>query len=152
MLKMQFRLEEVNFADGDELATVQGTAQVDNALLRLLHPNLSTEDAIANMKQRWLSVYGFSSWYYNKVVDTESGKIVGFSRWGMPPDLREKLPPVTGIPEGTEVPPRQKPTTLDFEMAGRYGQQNMEIQEKHVGEETSICMYEREALRETPLM
>lgn len=141
---MPFRLEEVDFTDGDELATVQGTAQADNALLRLLHPNLSTADAIANIKQRWLSVYGFSSWYYKKAVDTESGKIVGFSRWTMSDNYREMLPPVKGIPEGTEVPPRQKPTTLDFEMAGKYGQQSMEIQDKHLGEQPMICMYTRE--------
>lgn len=93
---MKLRLDEVDFADGDELATVQATADADNVLIQALHPGLSLGETIAAAKERWASVYGFPSWYYKKVVDVDTGKIVAYARWGVDDKQRKDLPPVTG--------------------------------------------------------
>lgn len=94
---MPLRLEEVDFADGSELALVQTVAQAEDELIRALHPGLTFDAALAATRARWPSVYGFGSWHYKKVVDVETGKIVSFSRWATDEEFRRHLPPLTGI-------------------------------------------------------
>lgn len=160
---MQLKLDNVDFADGDELAAVQAAADADNALVQALHPGLSLDEAVAAAKERWASVYGFSSWCYKKVVDADTGKIVAYARWGVDEEYRKDLPPVTGmlsihhplptssifeytltdgyvgIPEGMAIPPRQKPASLNFELAGQIGQQSEPIAEKALHGRPSLC-------------
>ena len=95
---MQLRLREVDFADGDELALVQTRAQADDMLIKSLHPGLGFDDVLAATKERWPSVYGFGPWHYKMVVDVDTGKAVGFSRWIVAEKYRASVPGITGRP------------------------------------------------------
>lgn len=93
---MKLRLQEVDFADGNDLALVQTRAQADDKLIKSLHPGLSFDDALTATKERWPSIYGFGPWHYKKAVDVDTGKAVGLSRWIIDEKYRALVPGITG--------------------------------------------------------
>lgn len=157
---MKLELQEVDFADGGELAAMQAIASASDNLLRALHPGLSFDAAVAASEARWLSVYGFEPWHHKKVVEADTGKIVAFSRWMVEEAQLPLLPPRTGqssspascivpdddlnasvgIPPGTVVPPRQRPATLDLDLAMRFGEQAGAVFDRCVQERPNMSM------------
>lgn len=157
---MKLKLQEVDFADGGELAVVLTIASSSDNLLQALHPGLSFDAAVAASEARWLSVYGFEPWHHKKVVDADTGKIVAVSRWMveeaqfpfLPPRTGQSSSPVpgiasdsdsnapTGIPPGTVVPPRQRPATLDLDLAMRFGEQAGAVFDRCVQERPNMSM------------
>lgn len=103
---MPLELDHVDFADGDELAVVQVTANAESALAKAFHPGLSFEASLASTKERWPSVYGFGPWYTTKVVDSDTGKAVSVMRCMMDPELKKHLPALTGMPLAPETAPK----------------------------------------------
>lgn len=93
---MKLALQDVDFADGDDLAVIRALAVADDQLDKAFHPNVSYEDGVAASKARWLSLYGFQPFYHQKVVDLDTGKTVAFSRWMVEEPQFPFLPPRTG--------------------------------------------------------
>lgn len=94
---MRLQLQEVEYADGAELAVIQATNSSGDELMKAMHPGLSFDAAVAASKERWLSTYGFGQWHHKKVIDADTGKIVALSRWTIPDEWNKFLPPRTGM-------------------------------------------------------
>ncbi|OAA77975.1 Acyl-CoA N-acyltransferase [Akanthomyces lecanii RCEF 1005] len=137
---MKLELQDVDFADGGQLALVQAAASASDDLLQALHPGLSFGAAVAASKERWLSVYGFAPWHHKKVVDADTGKIVAVSRWMVEEAQLAFLPPRTGIPAGAVIPPRQRPATLDLDLAMRFGEQAGAVFDRCVQERPNMTL------------
>ncbi|KAG4434779.1 hypothetical protein IFR05_009740 [Cadophora sp. M221] len=78
---MPLLFQDVEFADGPAIAYVHISAFFDDPFQQTLFPNMSFEEQLVGMNARWPSDYSDSSLFWKKVVDTDSGDIVGYSKW-----------------------------------------------------------------------
>jgi len=78
---MPLLLQNVNFGDGEAIANIYISAFFDDPFQRTLFPDMPFEKQVAGVISRWPNNYIDISACYKKVVDTESGEIVGYSKW-----------------------------------------------------------------------
>ena len=78
---MPLLLQNVNFGDGEAIANIYISAFFDDPFQRTLFPDMLFEKQVAGVISRWPNNYIDISACYKKVVDTESGEIVGYSKW-----------------------------------------------------------------------
>ena len=78
---MPLILQDVKFGDGRAIANIYISAFFDDPFQRTLSPDMPFEKQVAGVISRWPNNYGDISAYYKKVVDTDSGEIVGYSKW-----------------------------------------------------------------------
>ncbi len=78
---MPFELRDVDFADGVEMQHVYISAFFDDKFNQTLFPGMSYDQLVNGAISRWQRNYGDLSGHYKKVVDTETGKIVSYSKW-----------------------------------------------------------------------
>ena len=78
---MPFELQEVSFADGEQIAYVYISAFFDDPFMKTLYPGVPFEKQVAGAMSRWPTNYGDISSHYKKVIDTVTGNIVGYSKW-----------------------------------------------------------------------
>jgi hypothetical protein len=75
------RLGDVRFSDGDEMAHVYISAFWNDPFHQSLFPDMPFEKQVAGVISRWPRNFGDLSALYKKVVDTETGDIVSYSKW-----------------------------------------------------------------------
>ena len=78
---MPFELQDVDFADGPAIQRVYISAFHDDEFNKTLFPGMSFETLITGSTARWPRNYGALGAHYKKVVDTDTGDIVSYSKW-----------------------------------------------------------------------
>jgi hypothetical protein len=78
---MPLQLQDVDFNDGKAIASVFVSAFFDDPFQKSLYPGMPFDKQVAVIFSRWPNEYGNVSTRYKKVVDTDSGEIVSYSRW-----------------------------------------------------------------------
>lgn len=78
---MPLLLQEVGFGDGDSIANIYISAFFTDPFQQTLFPNMPFDAQVTGVKSRWPNNYGDISAFYKKVIDTETGETVGYSKW-----------------------------------------------------------------------
>lgn len=78
---MPLELQDVYFSDGDSIQNVYISAFINDRFNQTLYPGMTFDQLIAGSKSRWPRNYGNLSAYYRKVVDTDTGEVVSYSKW-----------------------------------------------------------------------
>ena len=78
---MPLELQDVSFGDGEAISHVYISAFYDDPFQRTLFPGLSFEKQVAGAISRWPNNYSELPSIYKKVVDTETGEVVSYSKW-----------------------------------------------------------------------
>lgn len=94
---MPLELRDVDFADGPAIKLTYVGAFYEDEYNKTMFPNVSYDRLLAGALSRWPQEYGTPDICFKKVVDTDTGEIVGFSKWrlqNIQPDTR--LPKKTG--------------------------------------------------------
>jgi len=81
-MRMRLELQDVKFRDGDAIAYVSISAFFNDPFQQTLFPGMSFDNQVAGIKSRWPRNCGDMSAHYKKVVDTETGEVVSYSKWG----------------------------------------------------------------------
>ncbi|PVH81203.1 hypothetical protein DL98DRAFT_559951 [Cadophora sp. DSE1049] len=125
---MPLILQDANFADGEAIANVYISAFFDDPFQRTLFPGMPFDQQVAGVISRWPNNYGDISAFYKKVVDTDSGETVGYSKWGFAfTDVGEVLRWPCDIPENVEVKLPSTPEGLDDAFATEFTRKAVEI-------------------------
>ncbi|KAH7322017.1 hypothetical protein BKA65DRAFT_437506 [Rhexocercosporidium sp. MPI-PUGE-AT-0058] len=128
----------MTFADGEAIANIYISAFFDNPFQRTLFPDMLFDKQVAGVISRWPNNYSDISAFYNKVVDTDSGEIVGYSKWGFAfTDAGEILKRPLDIPENLEVKLPSTPEGLDA-FATQFTQKAVEIRGRILGERPQL--------------
>ncbi len=80
---MPLELQDVEFGDGKEIAYVYISAFYDDPFQKTLYSGMSFDKQVTGVISRWRSNFGDLSAHYKKVVDTDTGKIVSYSKWSL---------------------------------------------------------------------
>lgn len=80
-LTMPLELRDVEFSDGEAISYVYITAFFDDPFNKTQFPGVSFERLLAGAISRWPRNYGDITGHYKKVVDTDTGKVVSYSKW-----------------------------------------------------------------------
>ena len=78
---MPLELQDVVFEDGPGIAEVHVAAFFNDPFQKSLFPGMPYDEQLAGTISRWPKMYADTSVHYKKVVDTESGEIVSYSKW-----------------------------------------------------------------------
>ncbi len=78
---MPLVLQNPVFADGPAMGHLYISAFVNDEFHRASFPGMSFEKQVAGAVSRWPNNYGDISSTYKKVVDTDTGRIVSYSKW-----------------------------------------------------------------------
>ena len=103
---MAFMLQSVVPADAHEIATVKTSAWCENPHWRIRWVDPSPEKMISCCAALfpWNLVNHREQKRHQKAIEIESGELVGYARWLLPPVLAEKnVWPEAGVAEPTEA-------------------------------------------------
>jgi hypothetical protein len=78
---MPLELQDVDFKDGEAIANIYISAFFNDPFQKTMFPGVSFEKQVAGVISRWPNNFGNVAAYYKKVVDTDTGDIVGYSKW-----------------------------------------------------------------------
>lgn len=90
---MPFTIQPVTFGDVSALASVMTSSRwVDPHWNALFEPPTTEEQVTWELAQRlpWNLISGGELKRHQKAVDVETGKVVGYARWILPPTLEEE--------------------------------------------------------------
>ncbi|KAH9218108.1 hypothetical protein DL95DRAFT_361076 [Leptodontidium sp. 2 PMI_412] len=136
---MPLILQDVTFADGEAIANIYISAFFDDPFQRALFPDMPFDKQVAGVISRWPNNHGDISAFYKKVVDTDSGEIVGYSKWGFAfTDAGEILKRPLDIPENVEVKPPSTPEGLDDAFATEFTRKVVEIRGRILGKRPQL--------------
>ncbi|KAH6718100.1 hypothetical protein BKA61DRAFT_572169 [Leptodontidium sp. MPI-SDFR-AT-0119] len=136
---MPLIIQDVTFVDGEAIANIYICAFFDDPFQRTLFPDMPFDKQVAGVISRWPNNYGDISAFYKKVVDTDSGEIVGYSKWGFAfTDAGEILKRPLDIPENVEVKPPSTPEGLDDAFATEFTRKAVEIRGRILGERPQL--------------
>ncbi|KAL5325712.1 hypothetical protein ACEPPN_006842 [Leptodophora sp. 'Broadleaf-Isolate-01'] len=136
---MPLIIQDVTFADGEAIANIYISAFFDDPFQRTLFPDMPFDKQVTGVISRWPNNYGDISAFYKKVVDTDSGEIVGYSKWGFAfTDAGEILKRPLDIPENVEVKPPSTPEGLDDAFATEFTRKAVEIRGRILGERPQL--------------
>jgi hypothetical protein len=78
---MPLELQDAKFSDGEAISYAFVCGFFDDAFNQSLFPGVSFEKLLSNAISRWPQNYGDMSGHYKKVIDTDSGEVVSYSKW-----------------------------------------------------------------------
>jgi hypothetical protein len=78
---MPLELQDVDFKDGKAIANIYISAFFNDPFQKTMFPGVSFEKQVAGVISRWPNNFGNVAAHYKKVVDTDTGDIVGYSKW-----------------------------------------------------------------------
>ncbi|KAL2061303.1 hypothetical protein VTL71DRAFT_7576 [Oculimacula yallundae] len=138
---MTLLLQEVGYADGVAIANIYISAFFEDPFQMTCFPGMSFDQQVAGVISRWPNNYGNISDVDKKVVDTESGETVGYSKWGFGfTDAGGVLKKPTDIPEDVEVKPPSTPEGLDHGFATEFTRKAVEIRTRILGERPQLIL------------
>jgi hypothetical protein len=79
---MPLELRDVEFSDGEAMSYVYIIGFFDDPFNKMLFPGVSFETLLAGANYNWLRNYSDVDSHYMKVVDTATGEVVSYSKWG----------------------------------------------------------------------
>jgi hypothetical protein len=78
---MPLELQHVDFADGPAMQRAYIDAFYNDEFNKTLFPRMSYDQLLEGAISRWPRNYGALGAHYKKVVDTDTGEIVSYSKW-----------------------------------------------------------------------
>ncbi|KAI0146926.1 hypothetical protein GGR57DRAFT_279270 [Xylariaceae sp. FL1272] len=118
---MFLELRDVDFRDGSAIQQVYISAFHEDTFNMTLFPGMSYDRLLAGAISRWPRAYGEFGGHYKKVVDTETGDVVSYSKWRFTnSDAVGVLPQQSGLPEGFVASPPRTPEGLDDPFAIKF--------------------------------
>jgi hypothetical protein len=78
---MPIELRDVDFQDGEAIANVYISAFFDDPFQKALFPGMSFDKQVSGVISRLPRNYGDISAHYKKVVDTDTGETISYSKW-----------------------------------------------------------------------
>jgi hypothetical protein len=78
---MPLQLQDADFNDGNAIANIFVSAFFDDPFQKSLYPGMLFDQQVAVVFSRWPNEYCNISAHYKKVVDSDSGEIVSYSKW-----------------------------------------------------------------------
>ncbi|KAH7336224.1 hypothetical protein BKA65DRAFT_29898 [Rhexocercosporidium sp. MPI-PUGE-AT-0058] len=128
---MPLLLQDVQFADGPAICNIHISAFFDDPFQQTLFPNMTFEKQLADMNARWPGDYGDTSFTWKKVVDTNSGEIVGYSKWAfMFTRARGGRERPSDIPDDIEVQASPNPEGRNDAFAEKFANQVTEVRDR----------------------
>ncbi|KAF7515107.1 hypothetical protein G7054_g14759 [Neopestalotiopsis clavispora] len=132
---MPLELQHVDFADGPAMQRAYIDAFYGDEFNKTLFPGMSYDQLLEGAISRWPRNYGALGAHYKKVVDTNTGEIVSYSKWAFAnTQAGGQLPKQTGIPEGYVASPPRTPEGLDDPFAIKFTERCHAAQSKYVGD------------------
>lgn len=155
---MPLLLQDVTFADGDAIANISISAFFTDPFQRTLFPDVPFAKQVEGMISQQPNNYGHISVYYKKVVDTDTGETVGYSKWwfaftdaggalrkadgglAIVRDLvrGETNSGMTDVPEDVEVRPPSTAEGLNDAFKTDWGRKAVAIRERILGERPQL--------------
>ncbi|KAH7416838.1 hypothetical protein BKA64DRAFT_656345 [Cadophora sp. MPI-SDFR-AT-0126] len=136
---MPLTLQDVTFADGEAIANIYISAFSDDPFQRTLFPGMTFDQQVAGVITRWPRIYSDISAFYKKVVDTDSGETVGYSKWAFAfTDVGDVFGRPRDIPEDEEVNPSSTPEGLNDAFATEFTRKAVEIRSRILGKKPQL--------------
>lgn len=110
-LAMPFLVQPVTVTDADALASVMTSSRWQDAHWKALFEDFTTPEQVTlECAQRlpWNLVNGRAVKRHQKAINIESGEVVGYARWILPPGLAEAKPTAWIEAQVTDVSPDQR--------------------------------------------
>ncbi|KAK0109124.1 hypothetical protein ONS96_002951 [Cadophora gregata f. sp. sojae] len=131
---MPLLLQDVDFQDGVTIADIYISAFYDDPFNKTLFPGVSFDQQVAGVISRWPGNYGAVSAHYKKVVDSESGKIISYSKWSFAfTNAGDVLRQPGNVPAGVEIRPPSTPEGLNDPFAIEFTEKLDEVREHILG-------------------
>ncbi|KAL2062410.1 hypothetical protein VTL71DRAFT_6676 [Oculimacula yallundae] len=132
---MPLLLQDVNFEDGVPIANIYISAFYDDPFNKTLFPGISFVKQVAGVISRWPGNYGSISAHYKKVIDSESGKIISYSKWSFAfTEAGGTLREPQSIPDGVEIKPPSTPEGLNDPFAIAFTEKVDELRKRILGD------------------
>ncbi|KAH9224670.1 hypothetical protein DL95DRAFT_473257 [Leptodontidium sp. 2 PMI_412] len=129
-------LQDVEFADGPAIANIHTSGFFNDPFQQTLFPYMSFEEQLAGMTDRWLSDYTL---FWKKVMDTESGNTVGYSKWAFgftdAGGVRERP---SDIPDVVEIETSSTPKGRNDAFAEDFAKKVTEVRNRVLGERPQL--------------
>lgn len=78
---MPLELQDAEFVDGPAIQRVYTSAFIDDPFIKTLFPGMSYDQLYTGTLSRWPRNYGDITAHYKKVVDTDTGEVISYSKW-----------------------------------------------------------------------
>ncbi|KAE9370584.1 hypothetical protein N431DRAFT_468621 [Stipitochalara longipes BDJ] len=136
---MPLQLQEADFSDGEAIANICIRAFFDDPFQKSLFPGIPFDEQVAGVFSRWPNNYGDMSARYKIVVDTDSSKVVSYSKWAfVNTDAGAVVKKPTGFPENFKVEPASTPEGLNKSFATNFTERVHEIRDRVLGDRPQL--------------
>jgi len=136
---MPLELQDVHFSDGNDIQNVYISAFINDRLNQTLFPGMSFDKLIAGSASRWPRNYGDLSTCYKKVIDTDTGEVVGYSKWAFENTTAGgQLQRPIGMPKDLVLEPPSTPEGLNDPFAIHFTAKCRAIREKHLRDQPAL--------------
>ncbi|CZR60204.1 uncharacterized protein PAC_10100 [Phialocephala subalpina] len=136
---MPLELQEVDLSDSPALANVQISAFFNDPFQKSLYPGMSFESQLVGLIARWPANYHDFVGHWKKVIDTETGEVVSWSKWAFEfTDAGAELQGPTGFPKDFKLEPLTSPKGLNEQLSTEIARKFRESRERHLGERPQL--------------
>ncbi|KAI1866348.1 uncharacterized protein JN550_007736 [Neoarthrinium moseri] len=129
---MPLELRDVDFSDGATISHVYISAFYDDLFNKTQFPGVSFEKLLAGATYRWPRNYCDPSAHYKKVVDTDTGETVSYSKWEFVNSTAGDQLRRTGVPDGLVAERPCTPEGLDDAYATEFSAKVRTIYHRHM--------------------
>ncbi|KAK5661598.1 hypothetical protein OQA88_9698 [Cercophora sp. LCS_1] len=138
---MPLELRDVTFKDGNSIANVYISAFFSDPFHKTLYPGIPFDIQVAGVQSRWPRNYGDLAGRYKKVVDTTTGQVISYSKWGfVSTDAGGELGRPLDLPKDVPTGPPATPEGLNEDFAEDFTDRVMEIKDRVLGDRPHIYL------------